>query len=914
MAIKCPQCQSNNPTDTNFCGNCGTRLLPSEPLQGLPTETKKIPAGRFSKGTVIGGRYEILDKLGEGGMGIVYKAEDKKLNRTVALKFISARSLTGGDEESRFFREAQAIASFDHPNICTIFEIDEFEGQAFIAMAYVKGHSLQAKIQLAPLKLEEALDIVFQIAEGLEEAHDKGVVHRDIKSSNIMITDKGQVKIMDFGLAKLAQRSQLTKTAGVMGTVAYMSPEQASGKPVDRRTDLWSLGVIFFEMLTGQFPFKGESPQAVLHAVLNNPQEALTSLRSGIPLSLESIVNKCLEKDPEERYQTAADLKADLRRLRRELFSGSVTATLPGLMAAKPSARRRVKWISIPAGLLFLIIMVLLIPSLREKAKGWLGVSSFPEEKHLAVLPFTLIGGSDADRAFCVGLTELLVRKIERLATLQNAFWVVPTSQIQRYEVKDATEARQILGVNLVISGSMKRLGEMLTLTLDVIDPHDLHRLGTLSKTDHIANLFTWQEEIVQQTAASLRIPISPPGKRPLAADSTTVPEAFESYLKGLGFLKRSEKGEDLDSAIRELEEAIEQDPSLAAAYGDLAEGLWKKYLAAKEPSLAQSAESRCRQAIQINGELSSYYVTLAKIHRGLGRNDEAIQDCKKALEINPFQYEAKIQLADIYDQTRQPEMAEAAYKESLQIRPGYWAAYGSLGFFYFFQGSFEKARDAFLQLTKISPGNILGLNNLGAAYYKLGDNALAAETFEKSRATKRNAVACSNLGVIYYFQGRFADSTNMNEEAIELGQNNYYIWGNLADAYHFTQEYAVKAADAYRKAIELAEKDLAAEPDNPQIRSSLAVYLAKSGLRDRAKNEIDKVLRTRPNDSTVVLKSVLIFELMNDRRLALEALEKYLRLKGPIDEILRDPFMAKFRTDPRYLELVKQAMTGAPK
>jgi serine/threonine protein kinase len=266
--------------------------------------------------------YKIIEKLGEGGMGVVYKAEDTKLKRTVTLKFIRTQAMEAAEEKTRFVREAQAAAALDHPNICTIYEIDEIEGKTFIAMAYIKGQSLNDKVKSAPLGLEEVLDIGMQVAQGLQEAHEKGVFHRDIKSSNIMVTDKGTAKIMDFGIAKLAGGTEITKPAAFMGTVAYMSPEQASAKPLDHRTDIWSLGVVLYEMLTGQIPFKGVHEQVILHSILNKSPEPITSLRSGVPLELEAIVNKCLEKDSTERYQTSADLIADLKRLNRDMTTG----------------------------------------------------------------------------------------------------------------------------------------------------------------------------------------------------------------------------------------------------------------------------------------------------------------------------------------------------------------------------------------------------------------------------------------------------------------------------------------------------------------------------------------------------------------------------------------------------------------
>ncbi len=265
--------------------------------------------------------YKILEKVGEGGMGVVYKAEDTKLKRQVALKFLRTDILDLEDEEhkERFLREAQAAAALDHPNICTVYEIDEADGQTFLSMAYLEGGTVKEKIKARPLKLEEALDIAIQTAQGLQAAHGKGIVHRDIKGANLMVTPQGQVKIMDFGLAQLAEQSRLTKTTTMLGTPAYMSPEQAQRLHTDRRTDIWSLGVVIYEMMTGRLPFEGERQEAVLYAIGNDEPEPITALRVGVPTELDFIVSKAMAKAPEERYQHVEEMIVDLRVLGNKL-------------------------------------------------------------------------------------------------------------------------------------------------------------------------------------------------------------------------------------------------------------------------------------------------------------------------------------------------------------------------------------------------------------------------------------------------------------------------------------------------------------------------------------------------------------------------------------------------------------------
>ena len=281
--------------------------------------------------------YKVTAEVGRGGMGVVYKAEDTKLKRFVALKFLRSDVLEDEEHKERFLREAQAAAALDHSNICTVYEIDEADGQTFLSMAYLEGETVKEKIKARPLKVKGALDIAIQTAQGLQAAHEKGIVHRGVKSANLMVTPQGQVKIMDFGLAQLAERSQLTKTATILGTPAYMSPEQARRQRTNRRTDIWSLGVVIYEMVTGRLSFEGERQQAVLYAISSEEPEPLTALRTGVPVELDRIVGKALAKNPEERYQHIEEMLVDLRALGKQ---GSIDADRSSPGRARASRRK----------------------------------------------------------------------------------------------------------------------------------------------------------------------------------------------------------------------------------------------------------------------------------------------------------------------------------------------------------------------------------------------------------------------------------------------------------------------------------------------------------------------------------------------------------------------------------------------
>jgi serine/threonine protein kinase/Tfp pilus assembly protein PilF len=319
MGIKCPKCQHENPDDTLYCGKCGTSLQPEKEIRLSRTRTIQYPSRALAEGYIVAGKYRIIEPIGKGGMGVVYKAEDIKLERTVALKFLPAELTEDPEARERFVREAKAAAALSHPHICTVYEIGEDKNQYFIAMEYIEGQSLKEKILKGPLDQAEALDIIIQVAEGLEEAHKKGVVHRDIKPGNIMLTAKGMAKVMDFGLAKVRGGVMVTKEGTTMGTLAYMSPEQARGEDVDDRADIWSLGVVLYQILTGHLPFRGDLDQVMLHSILHQEPKPMRALRTGIPAALERVVDRALKKKREERYQSAAGILADLLSEKKQL-------------------------------------------------------------------------------------------------------------------------------------------------------------------------------------------------------------------------------------------------------------------------------------------------------------------------------------------------------------------------------------------------------------------------------------------------------------------------------------------------------------------------------------------------------------------------------------------------------------------
>ena len=551
-------------------------------------------------GSIIS-HYKILSELGRGGMGVVYKAEDTKLRRIVALKFLPVKDSEGEEAKARFLREAQAAAALNHPHIATIYEIDEAKGKPFIAMEYVDGGSLKDKVAARPLKLEEALGIAIQAGQGLQAAHEQGISHRDVKSANIMLTRAAQVKIMDFGLAHVGDRSQLTKTGSTLGTPAYMSPEQALGKSADRRSDIWSLGVVIYEMVTGRLPFQGERQEAVLYAIGNEDPEPITALRAGLPMELERIVGKALAKETEDRYQYVEEMVVDLRAVRKQLESGGAKK--------RPTKKREVR----PA------------PS---------------EAPRLAVLPLKTRGGDAELESFAEGLTEEITAGLSRFRHLS----VVTASAAARHdrESADALEVGKELRVGFLLEGRVRKAANGIRVNVQLLDT----RTGTDLWAERFdrdlvaSDIFEAQDELTDRIVATAADPFGIL-TRSLAAlvkskpiDTLTADECVLRWFSYWGQVPEKEHGE-LRTAI---ERALEREPNHADAHACLCflyiDEIRHDYN--KLPDPAKRALRTAQRAVQIDATSPLAYRALAEAHFFRGEIGPFRQAADRVLALNP--------------------------------------------------------------------------------------------------------------------------------------------------------------------------------------------------------------------------------------------------------------------------------------
>jgi serine/threonine protein kinase/tetratricopeptide (TPR) repeat protein len=899
--MKCPKCQTNNPSDSKYCKECATPLPTSRDIDFSHTKTLETPIEELPRGTTFAGRYEIIEELGHGGMGKVYKVFDKEINAKVALKLIKPEVAADKNTIERFRNELRIARDISHKNVCRMYDLGREAENYFITMEYVPGEDLKSFIRRARrLDIGTAISIARQVCEGLAEAHRLGVAHRDLKPGNIMIDRDGNAKIMDFGIARSLKAKGITDIGMMIGTPEYMSPEQVEGKDVDQRSDLYSLGIILYEMLTGRVPFEGDTPFSVALKQKSEIPRDPRDLNTQIPDPLSEAIQKCLAKNRDSRYQTPEELLEDLDLIEKELptTEKAVLKRKAKTIQKISVGKKKILQYAVTPILLFLLIFI---------AIYFLTIGR-RTTRSVAVLPFIFIGGDSDDQAFCDGLAVTISDKLLQLEYSQRSIWAIPVSEVRREEIKGPANVKPDLGVDLVITGNMRRSGNMIQLTVNLVDTRTLLQLGSpLIFADPITNLRTWQDDIIAKTVQLMGVKARPKMNLTWAAGWTSLPNAYESHLKGLGYLQQPDQAESVDKAIQWLKRAVEQDSHYALAQTGLANAYWSKYRLTKDPASLEEAQACCRLAIQMNDQLVPVHMTLGIINRETGQYEKAIQEFRRVLQIEPDSYLAYLGLGETYKRLERLKEAEAAFKNAMRLRPDCFIAYAYLGYFYYVYGRSAKAEKMFLKVTKLTPGSIWAYNSLGGIYATRGRYESAEAMFKKSIAIQPSGIACSNLGTIYFFQRRYGDSAAIFEEAVKLEEKNSMICGNLADAYRCIPEYSAKAGETYERALHLAEEELAKNPNDPQIIAQLARYHILLGDQAKGLDEIAQALKMAPSDIWVLLKNIQVYELAKQRDRALESLHKYIDQGGSKEAVLSDPDLAGLMKDPQVQQLAQK-------
>lgn len=880
------------------------------------------PTATLSPGDVIG-NYKILGLAGSGGMGVVYRALDTRLERTVALKFLPDQIVSNPEDRDRFLREARTASSLDHINIGVIHGMEEHQGRSFIVMAYYEGETLTRKLFRGPLPVPQAVHIAIQMTEGLAAAHAGAIVHRDIKPSNVIVTHRGVIKIVDFGLARLAASGGSTQSLSTAGTLGYMSPEQTTGQPgVDQRTDIWAIGVVLAEMLTARNPFHRDSPAATVFAILNEPPRPMDE----VPLELLRIIYRTLSKDPATRYQTCRELLADLQEYQSQLDPSP--AVLPGKPSSgvhrssgvRPSTltarelREQIEHASRPmwggtarvskwqralvaVGIVAIVAALLsFLPPVRERISAWFTRG----EDHIAVLPFENVGSDPANEAVSAGLMDSLSSHLTNLEVGKQSLWVVPAGEVRRLKISDPSAALRELGATIAIEGSLQRQGQTIRMTVNLIDTRNLRQIGSFMLEDRAGDFSSLEDEAVARVAKLMRIEVTPDMLR--AMGGAVNAGAYESYLKALGYTQRYDKPGNLDLAITALESAVKVDPRFALGYAQLGEAYRLKYQLDKNPKWTDEALANCNKAAQLDDRLPAVYVTLGHIHRSTGKYDLALQEYQRALQLDPRSADALLGLARSYESAGRPADAEATFQKAIALRPDDWDGYNSYASFLDDHQRYEESVTQYKHAIQLTPDNAPLYLNLGAVYSDMGEKhyADAERVYQKSIALEPSYPAYANLGYLYLQEQKYSEAAATEEKALQLNDREYLVWGNLAFAYEGLKDKD-KAAKARDRELLLVEQATETTPRDAIAQSTLGLLYAKKKLRDKAISHLQSALALSPDDPNVLENVGEAYEELGDRAQALQYIEKSLQKGYSLADLKTVPALQGLLSDPRF-------------
>ncbi len=758
--MECPKCSHKNPGNTRFCGNCASPLYPGEVNSSL-TKTLEVSTDKLVQGSIFAGKYKIVERLGIGGMGVVYKAEDTKLRRTVALKFLSPERTQDARARDRFIHEAQAASALDHPNICTIHEIDETEeGQMYIAMSFYTGESLKEKIGRGPLNLKDTLDTAIQIAKGLAKAHEQDIVHRDIKPANIMITDDGLAKIVDFGVAKLVGSTRVTRVGTTVGTAAYMSPEQALGEEVDQRTDIWSLGVVLAEMLTGEPPFRGENEQAILYNILNREPQTAKGLTTEVPKDLETIIRKCLVKDPKKRFFSARELAQFLEELKLKLITG---ATFPTRTMLFRRPRRRLLLGSVAAVAILAAILLtwtLTRPSLAFHERDKLLVADVDNQTEDSVFDMALQTAIEAD------LQQSPYASIFGKGQVSETLKLMRLEPGSRIDEELGYDICRFSGIRAMILPRILKAGEAYELQAILIDPRrkrhvDRIRVTALGREEVLLNAI---DKLAKQVRSRLGESLNSIEEADKAVVQLTTSSWEALNYLSMGQAKWNEG--KFKEAASFFELALEKDPKFVAARGSLGLVLIQ-FLNQKEKGkeelqralgdaegisqleyLLIKAVNRWYVEEDYEGSLEEYriireiypdtmqaYNNPGVILRNLGRHEEAIAMFEKAAEVAPRN---STPLANLWwthlTFRKDPVSAEEAGRRVVALAPEIAVHHHWLGYALAAQARFDEAIEAYKKVLSLDPQHPWGLPNMAYILMAAGRATEAVPYFQQIR------------------------------------------------------------------------------------------------------------------------------------------------------------------------------------
>lgn len=842
----------------------------------------------------IAGRYRIREELGHGAMGTVFRAWDSVLQREVAVKRLARDAATGRGGWDHLLREARAASVLRHPAIVAVYDAFQDGEECYLVEELAAGGRLRDQLE-APWDLARFLPFARECAEALAEAAAAGIIHCDLKPENILVTAEGRPRILDFGLAHCPHRglgdleastqeigaeSPTQSIPHLEGTAAYLAPERLRGAAPDARSDLFALGLVFYEMLTGVQPYRRATMAETLAAILHEQPVAASALNRSLPREIDRLLARMLARDPAGRLQSPEDLAAWLGRIDPS--------------PAPPETRRARAARALGPSIVILVAAIGFFAATRSARQPGSG----PEGVALLVVePFRSLSEVKEDSLFALGLTEALTT---RLAGLQGVQVVTPTADP---------------GARLALEGTVWRSRDRLRIAYRLVE----RRRGTVLSggmpEGRADELFTLQDAVAAGVSSALArhyhlsggaLPTIRPTIRP-----TVSPEAYDLYLRARGLLQQPGEAEDRRAAAGLFARCLEIDPSFALAQAGLAEADWKLFEETRDPSWATQAEDAAQRALVMAPGVAEVRVALGTIYNGTGRPERAATEFQEALSIDPRQDAAVLGLARSHEQQGDMAGAEQAYRKAIAGDPDDWSVRSHLGAFYFRQGRMDEALQAFLDVIRLTPRNARAHLNRGAALQMLGRDEEAVDAYETSIRLQPNYRAYSNLATLYRSQGRLQEAADRYRRALEMQDNDYRVWGSLAGTLALLRVPAAETEAAYRQAIYRAERELAVQPASPFVEAMLAQYYAELRQPEQGRALAARARAAGGDRPDVCVQVAAAYELLGDRAEALAMVARGLALGCAPEAWSADPAMTALAADPEFARLVEARQAG---
>ncbi len=795
-SMKCSKCDFENRKESRFCSNCGTQLVPVSPEEKIlppdddvdssQTKTLHSPMKRLKRGRIFGDRYDVIEEIGEGGMGIVYKVFDRKIEEKVALKVLAPE--IAGDEKTieRFRNELKLARKISHRNVCRMYDLSEEEKTQFITMEYVPGENLKSLIRrIGHLSKVKAISIARQVCEGLTEAHRLGVVHRDLKPQNIMVDSEGNARIMDFGIARSVRTKSITETGMIIGTPEYMSPEQIEGTGIDHQSDLYSLGVILFEMLTGRVPFRGDTPLSVILKHKTEPPPDPRKFDEQIPVAISRLILKCMEKDKNKRYRTAKALLEELVEIEKGMTTTKTIGIEERPKKKETLKERKTVLLAFAAFLVIAVVAVGLFfyPGLLKSTRKSLN--------SIAVLPLKNLSGISTQEYISDGMTESLISNLAQIGALER---VISSTSVIQYKdtTKSLPEIARELGVDAVVEGSVMVSQDRVRVSVQLIEARTDRNIWSNSYERDLSDILALQSELARAIAREIKIVVTPAEQARLALTRPVDPEAFQLVLRARSHWNRRTE-EDLIRARDLFEQAIEKDPSYALAHAGLADAynMLASYYFLPPSEAYPKAREAALHALELDENTAEAYTSLAWVKyryegdwfgaetdynwaiglnpsyaiahhwygallRDMGRFDEALTELERARDLNPFSLAINTSLGYLYFFARQYDQAIVQCQQALQMDPDFHWAYDVMALSRLQRGEFEEALEDLKRAVALSESSLDYKCHLAQAYAQAGMTADARKVLEELlREEERNHVPLHELSLIYIALGQ---------------------------------------------------------------------------------------------------------------------------------------------------------------